>query len=199
MVREVDVAIIGAGSAGLFALSQVKKKTDNYVLINGGELGTTCARVGCMPSKVLIQVAEDYHRRSIFEREGIVGAEKLSIDAAECMEHVQDLRDIFVDKTLSVTDNMGDELIAGYARFTSNDALNVNGEEIKCKKIIIATGSTPVVPDSWKAFADKVITSDDFFELEKLPRSVAIVGLGSIGLEIGQALSRLGVEVIGVD
>lgn len=51
MPRDVDVAIIGAGSAGLFALSQVRKQTDNYVLINGGELGTTCARVGCMPSR----------------------------------------------------------------------------------------------------------------------------------------------------
>ena len=50
MSKEVDVAIIGAGSAGLFALSQVRKKTDSYVLIDGGELGTTCARVGCMPS-----------------------------------------------------------------------------------------------------------------------------------------------------
>ena len=58
--REVDVAIIGAGSAGLYALSQVRRQTDNYVLINGGELGTTCARVGCMPSKVFIQVAEDF-------------------------------------------------------------------------------------------------------------------------------------------
>ena len=110
MAKNVDVAIIGAGSAGLFALSQVKRKTDNYVLINGGELGTTCARVGCMPSKVLIQVAEDFHRKSIFGREGIDGGEKLTIDNEAAMEHVQDLRDVFVDKTLGVTDDMGDEL-----------------------------------------------------------------------------------------
>ena len=104
MSREVDVAIIGAGSAGLFALSQVRRKTDNYVLIEGGELGTTCARVGCMPSKVMIQVADDYHRRSIFDREGIEGAEELGLDRPAIMEHVQDLRDVFVDKTLGVTD-----------------------------------------------------------------------------------------------
>ena len=78
MPREVDVAIIGAGSAGLYALSQVRRKTDNYVLIEGGELGTTCARVGCMPSKVFIQVAEDYHRRALFERHGIGGADALA-------------------------------------------------------------------------------------------------------------------------
>lgn len=199
MTREVDVAIIGAGSAGLFAMSQVRRKTDNFVLIDGGELGTTCARVGCMPSKVFIQVAEDFHRRKIFEREGIEGGDGLSVDRAEAMEHVQDLRDVFVDKTLGVTDGLGDELIEAYARFKSIDTLEVDGEEIKAKKIIIATGSSPVVPAAWESFADKVLTTDDFFELEDLPESAAVIGLGSIGLEIGQALHRLGVSVTGID
>ena len=159
MTREVDVAILGAGSAGLFALSQVKKQTDSYVLINGGELGTTCARVGCMPSKVLIQVAEDFHRKSIFEREGIDGAEELSVDVPASMEHVQDLRDVFVDKTLGVTDGMDDvHLIDGYARFISNDTVEVNGEQIKAKSIIIATGSTPVIPSAWQSFADPFVS-----------------------------------------
>ena len=100
MNRQVDVAIIGAGSAGLYALSQVKRYTDNYLLIDGGELGTTCARVGCMPSKVLIQIAEDFHRKSIFDREGIEGKERLIINIADAMEHVQDLRDTFVDRKI---------------------------------------------------------------------------------------------------
>jgi dihydrolipoamide dehydrogenase len=199
-MREVDVAILGAGSAGLFAMSQVKRETDNYVLINGGELGTTCARVGCMPSKVLIQVAEDFHRKSIFEREGIDGGEELSVDVPASMEHVQDLRDVFVDKTLGVTDDMDeDHLIDGYAKFVSNDTIEVNGEQIKAKSIIIATGSTPIVPAAWQEFAEDIITTDDFFELEDLPASMAIVGLGSIGLEIGQSLHRLGVQVSAVD
>ena len=200
MTREVDVAILGAGSAGLFALSQVKRETDNYVLINGGELGTTCARVGCMPSKVLVQVAEDFHRKSHFEREGIDGANELSVDVPAIMEHVQDLRDVFVDRTLGVTDGMdATHLIDGYAKFISNDTIEVNGEQIKAKSIVIATGSTPVVPASWQAFADDVVTTDEFFELEDLPASMAVIGLGSIGLEIGQSLHRLGVKVAAVD
>ncbi len=200
MTREVDVAILGAGSAGLFALSQVKRETDNYVLINGGELGTTCARVGCMPSKVLIQVAEDFHRKSIFEREGIDGAEELSIDIPVAMEHVQDLRDVFVDRTLGVTDELDEtHLIDGYAKFIANDTVEVNGEQIKAKSIIIATGSTPVIPSAWQDFADDVVTTDEFFELEDLPVSMAVIGLGSIGLEIGQSLHRMGVKVVGVD
>jgi dihydrolipoamide dehydrogenase len=200
MPREVDVAILGAGSAGLFALSQVKRETDNYVLINGGELGTSCARVGCMPSKVFIQVAEDFHRKSLFEREGIDGAEELSVDIPASMEHVQDLRDVFVDRTLGVTDEMDEtHLIDGYAKFISNDTIEVNGERIKAGSIIIATGSAPVVPALWQDFADDIFTTDEFFELEDLPESMAVIGLGSIGLEIGQALHRLGIKVSGVD
>ena len=199
-MREVDVAILGAGSAGLFAMSQVKRETDNYVLINGGELGTTCARVGCMPSKVLIQVAEDFHRKSIFEREGIDGGEELTLDVPASMEYVQDLRDVFVDRTLGATDAMDEEhLIDGYAKFVSNDTVEVNGEQIKAKSIIIATGSTPIVPADWQDFLDDVVTTDEFFELEDLPASMAVIGLGSIGLEIGQALHRLGVKVAAVD
>jgi len=200
MTREVDVAILGAGSAGLFALSQVRRETDNFVLINGGELGTTCARVGCMPSKVLIQVAEDFHRKSLFEREGIDGADALSVDVPASMEHVQDLRDVFVDRTLGATDNLDEaHLIDGYAKFVSNDTVEVNGEQIKAKSIIIATGSTPIVPAAWQAFADDVVTTDEFFELEDLPASMAVIGLGSIGLEIGQSLHRLGIKVAAVD
>lgn len=200
MPREVEVAIIGAGSAGLFALSQVRRQTSNYVLINGGELGTTCARVGCMPSKVMIQVADDFHRRKIFEREGIGGGNTLEVDIPKAMEHVQDLRDVFVDQTLGVTDEMDEaHLIDGYAKFISTDTLEVNGQQIKAKSIIIATGSTPIIPAAWNEFSDRILTTDELFELEELPASAAIIGLGSIGLEIGQALSRLGVEVTGID
>ena len=127
MEKQVDVAIIGAGSAGLTTMSRVRRATDNFVLINGGELGTTCARVGCMPSKVAIQVAEDLHRRTIFEREGIEGGDGLSLYIPEAMEHVRDLRDVFVDQVLmTTTDEMGEELIEGYAKFVEPDLLEID-------------------------------------------------------------------------
>ncbi len=200
MEQQVDVAIIGAGSAGLYAYAQVKRKTDSFVLIDGGELGTTCSRVGCMPSKALIQVAEDFHRRTIFAREGIEGGDGLSVNGPDVMEHVQDLRDIFVDKVLSTTtDDMGEEFIPEYARFIEPGLLQVGERRIRAKRIVIATGSTPVVPAPWKAFGDRVLTTDEIFELEDLPRSLAVIGLGVIGLELGQAFHRLGVEVTGID
>jgi dihydrolipoamide dehydrogenase len=200
MEQRVDVAIIGAGSAGLYTMGQVKRKTDNFVLIDGGELGTTCARVGCMPSKALIQVAEDFHRRTLFKRQGIEGGERLAINGADVLEHVQDLRDIFVDKVLSsTTDHMGDEFIAAHARFLEPDLLQVADLQIRAKRIVIATGSRPLFPDAWKAFGERILTTDEIFELEELPASLAVIGLGVIGLELGQALSRLGVEVTGID
>ncbi len=200
MEQHVDVAIIGAGSAGLYAMGQVKRKTDNFVLIDGGELGTTCARVGCMPSKALIQVAEDFHRRTLFKREGLEGGENLAVNGANVLEHVQELRDIFVDKVLSsTTDHMGDEFITAHARFLGPNLLQVGDRRIRAKRIVIATGSRPIVPEAWKTFGERILTTDEIFELETLPASLAVVGMGVIGLELGQALSRLGVAVTGID
>ena len=200
MEKNVDVAIIGAGSAGLFALSKVRRETESYVLIDGGELGTTCARVGCMPSKAAIQVAEDFQRRKLFSRMGIEGGEGLSLDVEEATEHVRDLRDVFVDRVLShSTDQMGEELIEGHARFLEPTLLAVGEQRIRAKSVIIATGSQPIVPDAWRAFGERIITTDDFFELEEFPASMAVIGLGTIGLELGQTLHRFGVQVTGID
>ncbi|MDH5473219.1 MAG: dihydrolipoyl dehydrogenase [Gammaproteobacteria bacterium] len=202
MNHQVDVAIIGAGSAGLYALGQIKRFTDNYVLIDGGELGTTCARVGCMPSKVLIQIAEDFHRKSIFPREGIEGKDLLQLNIANAMEHVQDLRDTFVDRTLGHSTDQLDEqhLIESNAHFVdSHTLLTDDGQTITASKIIIATGSSPIIPANWNKFSNYIITTDSLFELEDLPQSVAVIWLGVIGLEIGQSLSRLGIKVTGID
>lgn len=199
--RKVDVAIIGAGTSGLNAMGQARRAGKSFVLINGGELGTTCARVGCMPSKAFIQVAEDFHRRSVFSRHAIEGGEDLSLDIEEAMEHVRDMRDSFVDRVLSSsTDNLPEELIVeGRAEFLEPTLLQVGEEKIRAEKVVIATGSRPIVPAAWEAFGDKIITSDEIFELEELPGSCAVIGLGVIGLELGQALNRYGVEVTGID
>lgn len=202
MERKVDIAIIGAGTAGLNAMAQARRADKSFVLIDGGELGTTCARVGCMPSKVLIQVAEDYHRRKIFGRHGIEGAGALRIDLETVMEHVRHVRDIFVDRVLAnSTDNLEDELIEGYARFVDPHTLEIDdGTRVHADSVVIATGSTPIVPPAWaESFGDRILTSDDLFEQERLPASVAVIGLGVVGLELGQALHRLGIETYGID
>ncbi len=201
MDREVEVAIIGAGTAGLSALSKVRAAGCSFLLINGGALGTTCARVGCMPSKAAIQVAEDYHRRHVFDRLGIEGMEALGMDAADAMDYVRDLRDIFVDRVLAgSTDQLSEEqFLEGYARFVEPTVLDVEGRTVRARKVIIATGSRPYVPREWQSFGERILTTDNLFEQEHLPRSLAVVGLGVIGLEMGQALQRMGVQVTGID
>jgi dihydrolipoamide dehydrogenase len=200
MKKQVDVAIIGAGTTGLNAMGQARRAGKRFVLINGGELGTTCARVGCMPSKAFIQVAEDFHRRHVFERHAIEGGSDLKLEVEDLMEHVRGLRDIFVDRVMGgTTDELGEEFIEGYAQIVAPNRLKVGDLEIEADAIIIATGSTPIVPAPWRELGDRIVTTDQFFELQTLTESMAVIGMGVIGLELGQALSRIGVSVTGVD
>jgi dihydrolipoamide dehydrogenase len=200
MEHNVDVVIIGAGTAGLYALSQVIQKRKSYLIVQNGELGTTCARVGCMPSKVLIQAAEDFHRRKVFEREGIDGSEGLSLDKEEVMEFVRELRDSFVERVHGNNEKrLKDHIIHGLAEFIKPGQLRVGEDIVNFSSVVIASGSTPVIPQAWQAFSDRIITTDSLFELDELPDSIAVIGLGVIGLEIGQALARLDVDVTGID
>ena len=200
MEHNIDVVIIGAGTAGLYALSQVIQKRKSYLIVQNGELGTTCARVGCMPSKVMIQAAEDFHRRKVFEREGIDGGEGLSLDKEEVMEFVRELRDSFVERVHGNNDKrLKDHIIHGQAEFIKPGQLRVGEDIVNFSSVVIASGSTPIIPQAWQAFSDHIITTDTIFELDELPDSIAVIGLGVIGLEIGQALARLDVDVTGID
>lgn len=190
-----DVIIIGGGTAGLAALREVRKRTHNFALINDGPWGTICARVGCMPSKLLIEAANAFHHRGTFEEFGIRGASGLTLDIAAALRRVRRLRDDFVASTLKTTDTLGKRAISGRARLLDAGRLTVNGRELRARNIIIATGSRPIVPASWRTLGEQLLTTDTLFEQESLPSRMAVVGLGPIGVEMAQALSRLGVEV----
>ena len=196
--RHVEVAILGAGTAGLSAYSEVRKVTDNFVLINSGSEGTTCARVGCMPSKVLIQVANDFHRRHVFTQEGIYGGEHLHVDHSKVLQYVRSLRDAFVQGVMKSLDEIGDRIIHGHAHFREPTVIEVEQQVICAKRVVIATGSTPVLPLEWRSFTDHILTTDTLFEQLELPSSLVVVGLGAVGVEMGQALARLGVRITGI-
>jgi len=199
--RQVDIIIIGSGSAGLNAMAEARRAGRSFVLINGGEPGTTCARIGCMPSKVMIQIAEEYYRRTHFGQFGIDGHDGLSIDLSEAMKHVQELRDGFVHGVVSrSTAKLSDDVfIQDYARLIEPTLVEAAGQRFRAKAVIVATGSTPVVPAAWRAFGERVITTDEVFELTDLPASMAIIGMGTIGLELGQSLARMGIKITGFD
>ena len=199
MVKRVAVAIIGAGSAGLSALSEVRKVTNDFIVIDDGPLGTMCARVGCMPSKALIQVANEYHRSRHLEGRGMHGGKKIRLDIPETLAHVRRLRDRFAGGIVLATKRLGSRLIRGRAAFIGPNMLRVGKKEFFAQRVILATGSHPVVPEEFLPFGPRIVTTDSLFELEDLPSRIGVIGLGPIGLEIGQALSRLGCDVIAFD
>lgn len=196
-MKKLDVAIVGAGSAGLSARSIVSKHTDNYALFDAGTLGTTCARVGCMPSKVLIQVAEDFHRRQVLEQEGIFGSAALSIDLEKSFAHVRSLRDRFVRAVMKDMESwQNTHLVPEKVSLQDkNILLTQSGEKYSFDKLILACGSKPVVPKVLEGYENFYSTTDDFFELTKIPKRWVVIGTGVIGMELGQALNRLGCEV----
>jgi dihydrolipoamide dehydrogenase len=194
--KNVDVAIIGSGTAGMAAYRAAKENTDSIVLIEGGEYGTTCARVGCMPSKLLIAAADAAYHAQHTSAFGIT-VEGVKVDGKAVMQRVRSERDRFVGFVLESVEGFDEKhRLRGFAQFKDSHTLIVDDHtEIRAKRIVIATGSRPVYPELFFEAGDRLLINDSVFELEDLPESVAVFGPGVIGLELGQALSRLGVRV----
>jgi len=195
---KVDVAIIGAGTAGLAAYRAAKAAGARAVIIEGGAHGTTCARVGCMPSKLLIAAAEAAHGVERAHRFGVHVDTPARIEGREVMDRVKRERDRFVGFVLQGVQSIPEgDRVGGHARFVDRQTLRVEGgPTIEARSIVIATGSRPAVPPMLADLGDRLVVNDDVFSWDTLPRSVAVFGPGVIGLEIGQALSRLGVRVV---
>lgn len=194
--RHVDVAIVGAGSAGLSAYRAARKHTDSVVIIEGGAYGTTCARTGCMPSKLLIAAANAVHDARHIDVFGGV-AERVGVDGRAVMARLQRERDFFVDSIKqSVADFPAETKLRGTACFEGPQHLTVSGHtRVVFSRAVIATGSHPQIPSPLRAAGEHVVTSDTLFDWPQLPGSVAVFGPGAVGLELGQALSRLGVHI----
>jgi dihydrolipoamide dehydrogenase len=194
----VDVAVIGAGTAGLSAYSAAKRAGVSAVLIESGPYGTTCARVGCMPSKLLIAAAETAHHVTLAPRFGVCIDGSVRIDGREVMARVRSERDRFVGFVLRDVERIPEaDRIRGHARLTDGHTIVIDDgrQRIEARAIVVATGSRPNCPGWLRKLGDRLIVNDDVFEWTDLPSSVAVIGPGAIGLEIGQALHRLGVRV----
>lgn len=193
---QVKVAIIGAGTAGMGAYRAARAHTDSVLLIEGGTYGTTCARVGCMPSKLLIAAAEAAHQARHADAFG-VQVTGITVDGAAVMARVQRERDRFVGFVLETVDAIPptSRLTARVKFQNATTLVTEQGQLIHAERIVIATGSVPVLPPVLKGVSARLLTNETVFELPDLPKSLAVFGPGVVGLELGQAMSRLGVQV----
>ncbi|WP_323017525.1 dihydrolipoyl dehydrogenase [Castellaniella sp.] len=196
-IIDCDVAIIGAGSAGLPAYREVLKAGLKPLLIESGPHGTMCARVGCMPSKLLIAAAEAAAAIRHAPGFGVYAAGPVQIDGVAVMERVRRERDRFVGFVVEDVQAMPPEhRLDARVEFLRDGVLQSDqGHEIHAGRIIIATGAQPVVPDIYRPLGELAIVNDDVFDWQDLPRSVLVIGAGVIGVELGLALARLGVRV----
>lgn len=194
---DTDVAVIGAGTAGLAAYRAAIAAGRRAVLIEAGPYGTTCARVGCMPSKLLIAAAEAAHGPARWDEFGLRLEGALRVDGRAVMARVKRERDRFVGFVVEGVERIpATDRLQGRARFTGPRTLTVDDHtSVTFRSAVIATGSSPAIPPVLRGAGDRLIVNDDVFDWDDLPRAVAVFGPGVIGLELGQALHRLGVEV----
>ena len=190
-----DVAVIGAGTAGIAALRAAREAGARAVMIEQGPGGTTCARVGCMPSKLLAAAADAAQDAREAGRFGI-RIDGVSVDGPAVLARVRGERDRFVASVFEGLDELPDDCrIAGRARFEGPDTLRVDdGARVRFKAAVLATGSSPSVPPPLRDLGARVVTTDTLFEIADLPASLAVVGGGPVGLEMAQAMARLGVR-----
>lgn len=202
--RRVDIAIIGAGTAGLNAVREAEKSGKSWVLIEEGRYGTTCARIGCMPSKLLIAAADAAHEAGRMHTFGLRLA-GMSVDGRAVMQRVRRERDRFAGAVVESTENLPQRnRLRGRARFVGATTLEVTPHteaddppaRVETTATVVAAGSASIVPQVFSAVHDHVLTSESVFEIEDLPRSLAVIGTGPLGLELGQAFTRLGVRTV---
>ncbi|MDQ0314517.1 dihydrolipoyl dehydrogenase [Amorphus orientalis] len=193
--HDCDVAVIGAGTAGLAAERSARRAGARTLLIDDAFAGTLCASRGCMPSKLLIAAAHAAHAVRTAHEFGIAPG-GIAIDGKAVMARVQAERDKFVEATRESISQIPDGIcIKARARFTGPTVLALdNGDTVSAKAIVIATGSFPMVPGPFRDLGDLLLTNQTVFEQDGLPDSLAVVGAGPLGVELAQAMARLGVR-----
>lgn len=195
--RRVDLAVLGGGTAGLVAALGAAGLGARVVLIEDTVTGGECLWTGCVPSKSLLAAADLAHR---MRHAGDVGLSPVrpTVELGAVMEHVNGARRRLAEHDDPVRlQRHGVDVIHGRGRFTGPGELHVTGPDrvVRWRRALVATGSTPVVPDVPGLADADPLTNDTVWDLASLPERLLVVGGGPVGCELGQAFARLGSQV----
>ncbi len=192
-----DAIVIGAGAAGLTAAGGCALFGLSVALIEQAEMGGECLNNGCVPSKALLAAAGRAAQHG--ERLGVALGEA-RVDWTGVRGHVeQAILDIAHHDSQERFESMGCEVIRDQARFVSRDEVQVGDQRLRAPRIVVATGSRPLVPPIEGIESVPYLTNENLFQLNELPRHLAIIGAGAIGMEMASAFRRLGSEVTVID
>ncbi len=194
MTLKPDICVIGAGSAGLTVAAAAANFGHDVVLVERGRMGGDCLNYGCVPSKSLIAAARHAHMAADGARFGVNATPRIDYGAVH--RHIHDvIGAIAPHDSVERFEGLGVHVIKADARFRDERTLEAGGEPIEARRFVIATGSRPMVPDIEGLAAVEPLTNESVFDLTALPASIAIIGGGPIGAELGQAFARLGSTV----
>jgi pyruvate/2-oxoglutarate dehydrogenase complex dihydrolipoamide dehydrogenase (E3) component len=190
-----DICVIGAGSGGLSVAAAAAAFGVPVALVEKGRMGGDCLNFGCVPSKAMIAAAK--HVGAIAQASGFgVTAGTPKIDFKAVHDHVHRvIAAIEPNDSKARFTGLGVKVIDGTARFKNADTLTVGDLEIKARRFVIATGSSPAAPPISGLAETPHLTNETVFDLTECPRHLIVIGAGPIGLELAQAFRRLGAEV----
>ena len=189
-----DYGIIGGGPAGYTTALYLVKQGKSVVLFEKDEVGGTCLNRGCIPTKILLHVAELYQSFKTAEKFGIY-AENITFDYEKVAEHKNKIVEKLRKSLELAIKKSGIKVVKETAKVVSDNLIKASGEEYSCGKIVVATGSKPRELKGLEFDHKFILSSDDILNLTKLPEKMVIVGSGAIGIEFARILSAFGVEI----
>ncbi|KUJ85237.1 dihydrolipoamide dehydrogenase [Ruegeria marisrubri] len=192
---KTDILVIGAGSGGLSVAAGASQMGADVTLLEGGEMGGDCLNYGCVPSKALLASAKAAHGQAHTSSFGVADHDP-QVDYAVAKDHVREvIAQIAPMDSQERFEGFGVRVIRAYGNFISPTEVQAGEYVISARRIVIATGSSPLVPPIPGLDAVPYLTNETIFDLREKPDHLLIIGGGPIGMEMAQAHVRLGCKV----
>jgi pyruvate/2-oxoglutarate dehydrogenase complex dihydrolipoamide dehydrogenase (E3) component len=190
-----DLCVIGAGSGGLSVAAGASQMGSSVVLIERGRMGGDCLNFGCVPSKSLIAAAHAAHAARRAARFG-VRVNEPAVDGQAVFKRVRDvIAAIAPNDSVERFEGLGVRVIRDHANFTGPDRVRAGDIEVRARRFVVATGSSPLVPPIPGLDQTPYLTNESIFDLDSIPGHLVVLGGGPIGIEMAQAFRRLGAQV----